>query len=123
MAETRGSEPASLPSCPGCQDAQCLAVPGVQGEPPSWHHGGQAAGSPWRGSSAHSCSLNSAATDPPRLRHQTRPPALPGDFPTEAELDWHAVLKDSQTSYQATPCCFLLQDSVLVTATQITLQK
>lgn len=126
----------AVPAVPGVRVLSASAVPGVQGEPPSWHHGGQAARSPLEGllcsllqqlgTASAWTRLPLAARDLPGPRHQTRPLAVPRDFPTEAELDWHAILKDSQTSYQAITSCFLLQESkdlVLVTATQITSQK
>lgn len=78
--QSDGLSQPSLASCPGCQGAQC---PGSARESlQAASTVGRLLTAPQRGSSAHCCSLR----DPPGPRHQTKPWALPRDFPTEPEL-------------------------------------
>lgn len=113
-AEPRGTQCLSqhpLPSCPRWRGAQ---HPGSArsggGKPRTRHRSGQAACSPLEGclcsllqqvaSGTNPSPTPPAARGPPRprqvLRHEMRPSALPRDYFTKAELDWHAFLKDSQ---------------------------
>lgn len=119
------------PACPGCQGAQCLGGARSAGRAsqlaPRWAGCSQpSGGAPLLSPAAagSSTSLNSAAAGcegPARSQTPGQAISCPSGL-----LHWRAILKDSQTSYQAITSCFLLQESkdlVLVTATQITSQK
>lgn len=100
-----------LPSCPRWQGAQHPSgarsggeslVPGTAvGRLPAAHLKGLSADSCIGQRMAPSPALSPAARGPPGprrpLRHEMRPLDLPRDLFTEAELDWHAFLKDSQS--------------------------